>query len=219
MTVKNKFPLLVIDELLDELVGAQWFTTLDMSSGFHQILLAEEDVPKTAFWTHNGHYEYNVMPYGVAGGPATFQHEMNTVPAPILRKFVVVFIDDILIYSKSWEEHISHIKQLFDLLHQHNFKVKLSKCSFAKQELSYLGHVKSHKGVATDPSKVDIIQQWPTPSNAKEVRGFLGLTGYYRKFVRNFGIVSKPLTNLLKKGPVFVWAQPQEDSFQALKRL
>lgn len=146
------------------------------------------------------------MPYGVAGGPVTFQHDMNTILAPILRKLAVVFIDDILIYSKSWEEHISHMKQVFDLLHQHNFKVKLSKCSFAKQELSYLGHVISHKGVATDPSKVDIIQQWPTRSNAKEVRSFLGLAGYYRKFVRNFGIVSKPLTNLLKKGPVFVWA-------------
>lgn len=106
MTVKNKFPLPVIDELLDELVGAQWFTTLDLSSGFHQILMAEQDLGKTAFQTHHGHYEYKVMPYGVTGGPATFQHDMNSVLAPILRKFVVVFIDDVLIYNKTWSEHI-----------------------------------------------------------------------------------------------------------------
>lgn len=109
LTVKNKFPLPVIDEQLDELVGAQWFTTLDMSSGFHQILVAEEDISKTAFQTHSGHYEYKVMPYGVTSGPATFQHVMNTVLAPILRKFVVVFIDDILIYSKTWAKHLHHI--------------------------------------------------------------------------------------------------------------
>ena len=109
LTVKNKFPLPVIDELLDELVGAQWFTTLDMSSSFYQILVADEDIAKTAFQTHNGHYEYKVMPYGVTGGLATFQHEMNTVLASILRKFVLVFIDDILIYSKTWEEHLHHM--------------------------------------------------------------------------------------------------------------
>lgn len=110
MTVKNKFPLPVIDELLDELVEAKWFTTLDLSSEFHQILMDEQDVKKTTFQTHHGHYEYRVMPYGVIGGPATFQHVMNSVLATILRKFVVVFIDDVLIYSKSWEEHLDHIR-------------------------------------------------------------------------------------------------------------
>lgn len=140
---------------------------------FHQILLAKEDIPKTAFQTHNGHYEYSVMPYGVTGGPATFQHEMNTVLAPVLRKSTVVFIDDILIYSKTWDEHLIHIQQVFTLLQKHQFKLKLSKCSFAKQELSYLGHVISRQGVATDPSKVSIIQDWPTPTNVKEVRSFL----------------------------------------------
>ena len=116
MTVKDKFPLPVIDELLDELVGAQWFTTLDLSSGFHQILMAEQDLGKTAFQTHHGHYEYKVMPYGVIGGPATFQHDINSVLATILRKFVVVFIDDVLIYNKTWSEHIEHIRQVFLLL-------------------------------------------------------------------------------------------------------
>lgn len=122
MTIKNKFPLPVVDEILDELSGAKWFTTLDMSSGFHQILMKIQDRYKTAFQTHHGHYEYLVMPYGVTSGPASFQHEMNTMLAPILRKFAVVFIDDILIYSKTWEEHLSHIQQVFEILQHHKFK-------------------------------------------------------------------------------------------------
>lgn len=122
LTIKNKYPLPVIDELLDELVGAQWFTTLDMSSGFHQILLAEEDIAKTAFQTHHGHYEYKVMPYGVTGGPATFQHIVNTRLASILRKFVVVLMDDILIYNKTWADHLDHIRQVFYLLYKHSSK-------------------------------------------------------------------------------------------------
>lgn len=174
LTIKNKFPLPVIDELLDELVGAKWFSTLDLSFGFHQILVAEEDVPKTAFQTHSGHYEYKVMPYGVTGGPATFQHEMNTIMAPLLRKCVVVFIDDVLVYSKTWAEHLQNLREVFTLLHQHQLKVKLSKCSFAQKQLSYLGHVISAQGVATDPTKVDIIKNWPTPSSVKDVRSFFG---------------------------------------------
>jgi hypothetical protein len=216
VTIKNKYPLPVIDEL-DELGGSQWFTTLDLSSGFHQILMAEEDVDKIAFQTHNGHYAYIVMPYGVTGGPATFQHEMNSILAPVLRKFAVVFIDDVLIYSKSFQEHLDHIRQIFQILHQHQFKVKLSKCSFAKSELAYLGHVISAAGVATDPGKVAIVKNWPTPISAKEVRSFLVLAGYYRKYVKGFGSISKPLTNLLKKGIVFLWTSEHESSFQALK--
>lgn len=141
MTIKNKFPLPVIDELLDKLVGAKWFTTLDMASGYHQILMKIMDRYKTTFQTQHGHYEYLVMPYGVTGGPATFQHEMNTILAPCLRKFVVIFIDDILIYSRSWEEHLQYIRVVFEILQQHQFKVKLSKCAFAQEKLSYLEHV------------------------------------------------------------------------------
>ncbi|WVZ69420.1 LOW QUALITY PROTEIN: hypothetical protein U9M48_018208 [Paspalum notatum var. saurae] len=217
LTVKNKFPLPVIDELLDELVGAQWFSTLDLASGFHQILMAEEDRYKTAFQTHHGHYEYSVMPYGVTGGPATFQHEMNTVLAPFLRKFAVVFIDDVLIYSKTWDSHLNHLQQVFSALHQHQFKVKLSKCAFAKQEISYLGYVVSYKGVSTDPKKIDTVLHWPVPTSVKELKSFLGLAGYYRKFVKNFGLISKPLNNLLKKGELYVWTVYHEEAFQTLK--
>ena len=135
---------------------------------------------KTIFQTHNGHFEYRVMPYGITGGPATFQEVMNVILEPLLRKYVVVFVDDILIYSRTWFEHLEHITAVLQLLQQHHFHVKLSKCSFAKQELCYLGHIISSKGVATDPEKVTIIQNWPSPTNLKDLRSFLGMAGYYR---------------------------------------
>jgi hypothetical protein len=218
LTIKNKYPLPIIEELLEELQGASWFTTLDLCSGFHQIRMAKGDEHKTAFQTHSGHYEYRVMPYGVTGGPATFQGVMNTILASLLRKCVVVFIDDILIYSKSWSEHLQHIKAVLTLLQQHQFHVKLSKCAFAKQQLCYLGHVVSNQGVATDPSKIETIQNLPQPTNIKELRSFLGMTGYYRRFVSQFGLIAKPLTNLLKKGNLFVWTSETTKAFQTLKK-
>lgn len=216
-TVKNRFPLPIIEELFEELYGAKWFTTLDLRSGFHQILVRKEDQYKTAFQTHFGHFEYKVMPYGLTGAPATFQTTMNHILAPLLRKCVVVFINDILIYSKSPEEHIQHVKMVFELLREHQFKVRLSKCTFAKQQLVYLGHVISDKGVSTDPGKISIVKNWPTPTNVRELRGFLGLAGYYRRFVKNFGAMAKPLTELLKKGQVFPWTPVTEEAFQLLK--
>jgi hypothetical protein len=158
------------------------------------------------------------MPYGVTGGLATFQGVMNTILASLLRKCVVVFIDDILIYNKSWSEHLQHIKAVLTLLQQHQFHVKLSKCAFAKQQLCYLGHVVSNQGVATDPSKIETIQNLPQPTNIKELRSFLGMTGYYRRFVSQFGLIAKPLTNLLKKGNLFVWTSETTKAFQTLKK-
>lgn len=216
-TIKNKFPLSIIEELFEELIGAKWFTTLDLRSGFHQILVKQEDQYKTAFQTHFGHFEYKVMPYGLTGAPTTFQAIMNHILVPLLRKCVVVFIDDILIYSKNIEDHKKHLKLVFDLLRQHQFKVRMSKCSFAKQQLNYLGHVISSEGVATYPKKIADVENWPVPSSVKEVRSFLGLTGYYRRFVQNFGLIAKPLTELLKKGKIFVWTPTTEQDFQALK--
>lgn len=148
---------------------------------------------------------------------ATFQGIMNSILAPLLRKCVVVFIDDVLIYSSSWEEHLLHIEEVFKLLQQHQLYVKFSKCSFAKQELNYLGHVISSAGVSIDPNKVQIIAEWPAPLLVKELRSFLGMARYYRKYVKNFGIMAKPLTNLLKKGELYVWTSETESSFQALK--
>lgn len=216
-TIKNRFPLPIIEELFEELMGAKWFTTLDLRSGFHQIEVAQEDQYKTAFQTQFGHFEYKVVPYGLTGAPTTFQAIMNNILAPLLRKCVVVFIDDILIYSKNYEDHVKHVQMVFQLLQEHQFKIRLSKCSFAKNQLKYLGHVISVAGVAIDPSKISIVQQWPRPTSVKELRGFLGLAGYYRRFIKYFGIMSKPLSDLLRKGQIFVWTSTTEQAFQALK--
>jgi hypothetical protein len=206
----------VIDEFLDELAGASWFTCLDLRAGFHQIRLKHGEEFKMAFQTHFGQFEFRVMSFGLTGAPGTFQFAMNSTLAPCLRKYVLVFFDDILIYSATYEENIVHIRSVFELLAQDQWKIKLSKCSFARQ-IIYLGHIISEKGVGTDPDKVAVVASWPTPSSAKELRSFLVLAGYYRKFFRNFGIISKPLTDLLKTNVLFIWTPAHEESFQALK--
>jgi hypothetical protein len=217
ITINDRYLVPIIDELLDELAQASWFSCLDLRAEFHQIRIKPGEEYKTAFQTHCGHYEFRVMAFGLTGAPSTFQEAMNTTLAPCLRKFVLVFFDDILIYSRTYEEHVMHIRQVFVLLAQDQWKIKFSKCSFAQREISYLGHVISRQGVGTDPSKIAAISQWPSPVNIKEHRSFLGLAGYYRKFVRHFGIISKPLTDLLKKNTVFVWTTTHETTFSTLK--
>ncbi|WVZ67898.1 hypothetical protein U9M48_016915, partial [Paspalum notatum var. saurae] len=223
ITVKGKYPVPIIDELLDELVHACWFSKLDLRSGFHQVHLHSGEEYKTAFQTHMGHYEFRVMPFGLTGrfrhtgAPGTFQDAMNSTLAPYLRQFVLVFFDDILIYSPSLEDHIIHLRLVFELLAQDSWKIKLSKCEFAQQQIQYLGHVVSAQGVSTDPSKVSAIASWPTPASVKELRSFLGLAGYYRKFVPHFGVIAQPLQALLKKHAVFVWTADHTASFQALQ--
>lgn len=143
---------------------------------------------------------------------------MNYVLSPLLRRCVVVFIDDILVYSKSIEEHVEHLRQVFELLQQHQLHLKIAKCSFAKEQLEFLGHIISSGGVSTDPTKVQIVQRWPVPTSVKEVRSFLGMAGYYRRFVKHFGIISKPLTNLLKKGQIFLWSSETQVAFDTLKQ-
>lgn len=217
-TVKNKHLMPVVEELLEELHGAKWFTKLDFRAGYHQICVEAADTHKTAFKTHNGLYEFLVMPFGLTNAPAIFQSVMNLIFAHLLRKSVLVFMDDILIYSASLEEHMALLKEVFDILRQHQFYVKLSKCIFAQSEVEYLGHTISAKGVATEVTKVQAVQQWPTPRNLKDLRGFLGLTGYYRRFIKHYGLISRPLSNLLKKGVSFVWTTTTEKAFQQLKQ-
>jgi hypothetical protein len=162
-----------------------------------------EDEHKIAFKTHQGHYEFRVMAYGLTGAPATFQGLMNTILQPLLRRGVLVFIDDILIYSPDISSHLSLLRQVFTLLTKHQLKIKRSKCKFCQPSLVYLGHEISADGVRTDTKNIAAVKKWPTPANVKEVRGFLGLAGYYWKFVHNFGVLSRPLIDLLKKSAVF----------------
>lgn len=206
----------VIEEILDELFGAKYFTKLEMRSGNHQVKMRVEDEFKTAFKTHHGHYQFKVMPFGSTNAPSTFQCLMNELLQPFLRKFVIVFLDDILIYNPTLEQHEQHLQQVLEVLKQNQLYLKFSKCSFAQTRLEYLGHIISAQGVATEPSKTEAVLKWPIPTTTTEVRGFLGLTGYYRKFVRNYGILAKPLTQLLKKS-VFCWSDQAHKAFLALK--
>lgn len=217
-TIKSKYPVPVIEELLDELSGSKWFSKLDLRAGYHQIRLAEGEEYKTAFQTHSGHYEYKVMPFGLTGAPATFLSAMNDILSSVLRKFVLVFFDDILIYSPDLQTHLLHLREVFQLLAQKQWKVKLSKCSFAQQQLSYLGDIIGAHGVSTDPQKIADVINWAVPKTLKKLRGFLCLAGYYRKFVKNFGLISKPLTSLLKKGISFTWTQEADAAFNQLKQ-
>jgi hypothetical protein len=213
ITVKNKHPLPIVDEL----AGAQWFTKLDFRAGYHQIRVAKADEMKTTFKTHSGLYEFKVMPFGLTNAPASFQSIMNKVFEQLLRKCVLVFMDDILIYSSSLEAHELHLKQLFHILQEHQFFVKFSKCVFAQQELEYLGHLITAAGVATEPSKIAAVANWSPPTNVKQLRSFLGLTGYYRRFIKHYGMISAPLTQLLKKGVPFLWTAIAQEAFEVLK--
>ena len=218
ITAKSKYPVPIIDELLDELTGACWFSKLDLRSGFHQIRLKPGEEFKTAFQTYFGQFEFRVMPFGLTGAPGTFQDAMNSTLAPFLQKFVLVFFDDILIFSSSYEEHLHHLQLVFQQLQDHDWKIKLSKREFAKQSIAYLGYVITPAGVTIDPQKVAAVVNWCTPQSVKDLRSFLGLAEYYRKLVRNFGILAKPLTELLKKNTLFIWTTSHDQSFQALKQ-
>ncbi|XP_073362615.1 uncharacterized protein [Aegilops tauschii subsp. strangulata] len=197
ITVKNKFPMPVIDEILDELGGAKWFSKLDLRAGYHQIRMKEEHEYKTTFKTHHGRFQFRVMPFGLATAPGTFQCVMNFAFAGANRKYVLVFMDDILVFSGTLEEHIEHLQSVCDILKENQLFVKES--------------------VSTDPTKTEAMLQWPVPTSVTELRGFLGLTGYYRKFVRNYGLLAKPLTALLKK-QAFVWSEAAQQAFELLKQ-
>ncbi|KAL0556488.1 hypothetical protein IC582_005002 [Cucumis melo] len=218
VTVKNRYPLSRIDDLFDQLQGATVFSKIDLRSGYHQLRIKDEDVPKTAFRSRYGHYEFIVMSFGLTNAPAVFMDLMNRVFREFLDTFVIVFIDDILIYSKTEAEHEEHLRMVLQTLRDNKLYAKFSKCEFWLKQVSFLGHVVSKDGVSVDPAKIEAVTGWTRPSTVSEVRSFLGLAGYYRRFVENFSRIATPLTQLTRKGAPFVWSKACEDSFQTLKQ-
>uniref|UniRef100_A0A251V6N1 Putative reverse transcriptase domain, Ribonuclease H-like domain protein n=1 Tax=Helianthus annuus TaxID=4232 RepID=A0A251V6N1_HELAN len=217
VTVKNRYPLPRIDDLFDQLQGSCYYSKIDLRSGYHQLRVRDEDVSKTAFRTRYGHYEFLVMPFGLTNAPAVFMDLMNRVCKPYLDRFVIVFIDDILIYSKSQEEHEQHLRLILELLRKEQLYAKFSKCDFWLREVHFLGHVVNKDGTHVDPSKVDSIRNWPAPRTPTEIRQFLGLAGYYRRFIKDFSKIAQPLTMLTQKGVTYRWGDSQETAFQYLK--
>ncbi|KAD5961707.1 hypothetical protein E3N88_13180 [Mikania micrantha] len=217
LTIKNRYPLPRIDDLFDQLQGATYFSKIDLISGYHQLRVHDDDVPKTAFRTRYGHYEFLVMPFGLTNAPAVFMDLMNRVCRPYLDKFVIVFIDDILIYSRNQQEHAQHLKLILELLAREKLYAKFSKCEFWLREVQFLGHVVNQNGIQVDPSKIQTVKQWETPRTPTEIRQLLGLAGYYRRFIKNFSKIALPLTTLTQKNQPFIWDSQQEEAFQLLK--
>jgi hypothetical protein len=219
VTIKNMYPLPHIDILFDQLAGAQVFPKIDLYSGYHQIKIRAEDIPKMAFTTRYGVYEYLVMSFGLMNTPAHFMYLMNSVFMPELDQFVVVFVDDILVYSKSMEEHEEHLRIVLQRLREHHLYAKFSKCEFWIKEVLFLGHVVSPEGIAVDPDKVKEVLEWKPPTTVSKVRSFLRLAGYYRRFILNFSKIMKPITELLKKGNKYDWSEACDEAFKHLKKL
>ncbi|GKC83593.1 putative reverse transcriptase domain-containing protein, partial [Tanacetum coccineum] len=217
LTIKNRYPPPRIDNLFDQLQGACCFSKIDLRSGYHQLRVREADIPKTAFRTRYGHFEFTVMLFGLTNAPAIFMDLMNRVCKPYLDKFVTVFIDDILIYSKSEEEHEVHLKTILDLLKKEKLYAKFSKCEFWLNEFQFLGHVVNCDGIHVDPSKVESVKNWKTPESSTEISSFLGLAGYYQRFIKNFSKIAKPLTLLTQKNKTYVWGNKQDEAFCILK--
>jgi hypothetical protein len=218
VTKVDAYPLPRIDTLLDSLGGSNWFTTLDLASGFWQIAMHEDDIEKTAFITEDGLYEFLVMPFGLNNAPGTFQRLMNWVLRDYLGLFVAVYVDDVIIHTKgAMEHHFDHIKQVFQTLRDAKLKIKLKKCHFCLPSLNFLGHVVGRGGIKPDPEKIKRIQDFPIPANVSQLRAALGLFGYYRKFIKEFSRHAKPMTMLLKKDQPYEWADKQQIAFDYLK--
>ena len=214
--VHDCFPMPTVDESLDELGGGTWFSKLDLMQGYHQIFMKEFDIRKTLFHTHHDHYEFRVMPFGLCNEPSSFQATMNRLFQPHLHRYIIVFFDDILIYSRSFNDHLEHLEIAFQVLKEGEFTLKFSKCSFAQKQIEYLGHVVSGEGVQPLLDKVRTIQQWPQPRMTRALRGFLGLAGFYRRFIRSYATLAAPLSSLLTKEE-FHWTLEADVAFNQLK--
>jgi hypothetical protein len=203
VTIKNKYPLLRIDDLFDQLCGSCVFSKIDLRSGYHQLKIWECNIPKTAFVLRYGLCEYTVLSFGLSNAPAYFMYLMNKVFMEYLDKFVMVFIDDIFVYSRSEEEHKEHLHLALQKLWENRLYAKLSKCEFWMKQVAFLGHIISKGGISMDPSKVQDVLSWSAPTSVSDIWSFLGLAGYYRRFIEGFSKISKPMTELLKKDKKF----------------
>jgi len=218
LTVANRYPLPRIDDLLDRLQGMQYATCLDLASGYYQIPINVDDQPKTAFSTPLGLFEFKVLPMGLCNSPATFQAVMNRVLQPYIGDFCLVYLDDIIIYSRTKEDHINHVKLVLDRLKEHQFYLRLQKCAFGRPEVTYLGHVVGRDGLKPDPKKTAAVADWPVPKDVPQLRSFLGLTNYFRKFIMGYSMLVKPLTDRLRQGSPNPWWSPEcQGAFDAVK--
>ncbi|GJP36383.1 hypothetical protein CLOM_g20895, partial [Closterium sp. NIES-68] len=217
-TIKNKYPIPRINDLLDQLRGATVFSKLDLWSGYWQIRMADDSVHKTALRTRYGSYEYLVMPFGLTNAPATFQAEMNHILRPLSDECVVVYLDDILIYSRDMKQHVEHLRRVFEILRRERFYVKLSKSDFALEKVQFLGHIVSAQGVHVDPKKIEAVRTWKTPENVKELQQFLDFANYYNRFVPQYAKIAVPLTNLLKKNTPYKWEPKHQEAVEQLKQ-
>ncbi|KAJ9543217.1 hypothetical protein OSB04_022924 [Centaurea solstitialis] len=212
VTIKNRYPLPRIDDLFDQLQGASWFSKIDLRSGYHQLRVKEADIHKTTFRTRYGHFEFLVMPFGLTNAPAAFMDLMNRVCRPMLDRSVIVFIDDIL------EDHVVHLREVLEVLRKERLYAKFSKCAFWLEEVQFLGHVVNREGIKVDPSKIEAVMSWEVLTTPTEIWSFLGLAGYYRRFIQDFSKIAVPLTRLTKKSEPFVWGSEQQTAFETLRR-
>ena len=217
VTKMDAFPMPRIDDSLDALSNAKYFSTLDLTSGYHQIEMDEDSKEKTAFSTHLGLYQFKTMPFGLSTAPSCFQRVMQEIFRNLAYESLIIYLDDIIIFGKTFEEHLSNIREVLTRFRNHQIKLNPRKCSFVKQEVSYLGHIITPAGVKPDQSKVDAILNYPRPTNAKEVRQFLGLAGYYRRFIKDFSKISSCLHRLTGPKSTFEWTDECQEAFNYLR--
>ena len=209
LTLKDTIPLPRTDDVLEALVGAQWFSSLDLALGYWQMQVKEEDRPKTAFSTHKGQFQWRVMPFGLTNRPDSFTRLINLVLSGLTWTHSLVYLDDIIIWAWTFENHIHRLWLVFDCMRTAGLKLKPTKCHFLQKEVTFLGHIVSADGIKTDPGKVKAVKTWPVPVNVKEPQSFLGLAGYYRKFILGFSSIAEPLYTLCRKNISFSWQQEQ----------